>query len=143
MRRRAAGFTLFELMVVVAIIAIGSAGVAFALRDAAGDPIDREGQRLAALLESARARSRLSGEPVRWIADDSGFRFDGLPKGVLPDRWLSTDTRLASRGVLVLGPEPIIEPQAVVLTSEAHPQHSVRVATDGLRPFMATPVHSP
>ena len=140
---RSAGFTLLELLVVVAIIAIGSAGVAFALRDAAGDPVDREGQRLAALLESASARSRLSGEPVRWVADDSGFRFDGLPKDTLPDRWLSADTRVVGRAVLLLGPEPIIDPQAVVLTSEAHPQHSVRIATDGLRPFTATPAGAP
>ncbi len=138
--RRVRGFTLLELLVVVAIIAIGSAGVAFALRDASGDPLDRDGQRLAALLESARARSRLTGQPVRWTTSDSGFRFAGLPPDTLPGGWLSADTRVAAPTVLVLGPEPIIGPQAVVLTSEAHPQHSVRVATDGLRPFAATPV---
>ena len=42
---------------------------------------------------------------------------------------------MAGRGVLVLGPEPVIGPQAVVLTSAEHPERTVRIATDGLRPF--------
>ena len=135
LRRRAAGFTLLELLVVISIVAIASAGVAFALRDAAGDPLDRDAQRLAALLESARARSRLSGQPVRWVAGESGFRFEGLPPDVLPNQWLAPDTQVIGRRVLVLGPEPVIGPQAVVLASPTHPGHTVRVATDGLRPF--------
>ena len=134
-RRRAAGFTLLELLVVLAIIAFATAGVAFALRDAAGDPLEREAQRLAALLESARARSRMTGQPVRWVAGDAGFRFEGLPAGTLPDAWLTPDTQVSGRRVLVLGPEPLIGPQAVTLTSAAHPGPGVRVATDGLRPF--------
>lgn len=133
--RRSTGFTLLELLVVVTIIAMGSAGVAFALRDASGDPLDRDAQRLAALLESARARSRLSGQPVRWVPTENGFRFEGLPPKTLPEQWLTPDTRVASVRVLVLGPEPVIGAQGVVLTSAAHPRNSVRVATDGLRPF--------
>ena len=39
--RRRAGFTLLELLVVVSIIAIATAGVAFAIRDAAGAPLER------------------------------------------------------------------------------------------------------
>ena len=136
--RRAAGFTLLELLVVISIIAIASAGVAFALRDAGGDPLDREAQRLAALLESARARSRLSGQPVRWVAVDEGFRFEGLATDALPSHWLARDTRVTGRRVLVLGPEPVIGPQAVTLTSAEHPERAVRIATDGLRPFAVT-----
>lgn len=74
---RTRGFTLIELMVVVAIIAIGSAGVMFALRDSAATQLEREGLRLAALLESARAQSRASGEAVRWRTVEGGFRFEG------------------------------------------------------------------
>ena len=133
--RRSAGFTLIELMVVVAIIAIASAGVAFAMRDAAGAPLDRDALRVAALLESARARSRLSGQPVRWVAVEGGFRFEGLPPETLPDRWLSDDTRVSGNAVLVLGPEPVIGPQVLVLTSASQPGQSVRIATDGVRPF--------
>jgi general secretion pathway protein H len=136
-RRRRAGFTLLELLVVVSIIAIASAGVSFALRDAGGAPLAREGERLAALLESGRARSRLTGQPVRWIATETGFRFEGLPPDALPQGWLERDTRVEGRGVLVLGPEPVIGPQAVVITSAEHPEQSVRVATDGVRPFKA------
>ena len=135
LRWRVAGFTLIELMVVVAIIAIASAGVAFAMRDAAGAPLDRDALRLTALLESARARSRLSGQPVRWIATETGFRFDGLPREALPDRWLADDTRVVGNTVLVLGPEPVIGPQALVLTSASRPNQFVRIATDGVRPF--------
>ena len=134
-RRRSAGFTLLELLVVVSIIAIASAGVSFAVRDAAGTALDRDAQRLAALLESARARSRLTGQPVRWVATDTGFRFEGLPPRALPEQWLSSDTRVASRGVLVLGPEPVIGRQSVDLASADRPGVTVRVGTDGLRPF--------
>ena len=133
------GFTLLELLVVIAIIAVGSAGVAFALRDAGGNALERDAQRLAALLESARARSRLSGEPVRWVAADDGFRFEGLPPDTLPHEWLAHDTQVSGRRVLVLGPEPVIGPQAVVLTSAEHPDRALRVATDGLRPFTVGP----
>jgi general secretion pathway protein H len=134
-RRPWRGFTLLELMVVVSIVAIASAGVAFALRDAGGAPLEREAQRLAALLESARAQSRLTGQPVRWVATGQGFRFDGLAREKLPEQWLTPETRVVGPGVLLLGPEPIIPPQAVVLTSTAHPERTLRIATDGLRPF--------
>ena len=133
------GFTLMELMVVVAIIAIASAGVAFALRDTAGAPLERDAQRLAALLESARAKSRMTGQPVRWMASGDAFRFDGLPEEALPHDWLSAATRVVGTPLLVLGPEPIIGAQAVVLASEDAPERTIRVATDGLRPFAIAP----
>ena len=124
---------------VVAIIAVASAGVSFALGNSAGDNLDRDAQRLAALLESARARSRLTGQPVRWVAADAGFRFEGLPPQALPNQWMSGDTRVVGRGVLVLGPEPVIGPQAVELTSAERPNRSLRIATDGVRPFQVAP----
>ncbi|RYF36391.1 MAG: type II secretion system protein GspH, partial [Comamonadaceae bacterium] len=37
--------------------------------------------------------------------------------------------------VLVLGPEPIIGRQQVILLSTAPPTRTLRIATDGLRPF--------
>jgi general secretion pathway protein H len=132
---RAAGFTLIELLVVVAIIAIASAGVSFALRDNAAAQLDREAERLSALFESARAQSRTSGVPVIWHPVQGGFRFDGLPEGTLPDHWLSDATYVENGAAIVLGPEPIIGRQSVVLVSSNVPQRSLRIATDGLRPF--------
>ena len=136
MRRFAArGFTLLELLVVVAIIGIASAGVSFALRDSGATQLEREADRLAALLESGRARSRSSGIPVRWSPTEGGFRFDGVAQGDLPDRWLADSTHVRGNTSLLLGPEPIIGRQEVVLESTALPGRSVRIATDGLRPF--------
>lgn len=129
------GFTLLELLVVVAIIAIASAGVMFAMRDSADTQLERDAQRLAALLESARAQSRTTGRPVRWHAVEGGFRFEGLPPETLPGHWLATTTVVSGTSVLLLGPEPIIGQQQVVLTSSAASGRSLRVATDGLRPF--------
>ena len=134
-RLRAAGFTLLEILVVIAIVAVASAGVAFAVRDTAGQPLERDAQRLAALLDSARAQSRLTGLTVRWVPTEDGFRFDGLPKDTLPHNWLAHETRVAGAAVLVLGPEPIIGPQSVVLVSTEHPDQAWRISTDGLRPF--------
>lgn len=142
-RKLLRGFTLLELLVVVAIIAIASAGVAFALRDNTGAALEREAQRLAALLESARAKSRLSGQPVRWVATADAFRFEGLPPESMPRAWMAASTRVLGTPVLVLGPEPIIGPQSVMLVDAEHPEHSLRIATDGLRPFRIAPPDPP
>jgi general secretion pathway protein H len=134
----ARGFTLIELLVVVAIIAIATAGVSFALRDTGAAQLDREAQRLSALLESARARSRSTGVPVVWHAVAGGFRFEGLPPGTLPERWLNAGTVVQQGNRVVLGPDPIIGRQSVVLASQADSQRVLRIGTDGLRPFTVT-----
>lgn len=138
------GFTLMELMVVVAIIAIASAGVMFAIPDASATALERDAQRLAALLDSARAQSRASGLAVVWRATPEGFKFEGLPQAKnastgemvdlvkFPTTWLSSDTRVDESSRLALGPEPIIARQEVVLLNAAR---SLTLATDGIRPF--------
>jgi len=145
------GFTLIELMVVVLIVALASGMVVFSLRDSQGIALEREGQRLAALLEYARAQSRLQGTPVRWRATRNGFALDGLNKPVPEQPWLSQDTRVldvlprnpamdsTSLAALALGPEPVLPPQSVLLASGQTPGNTVRVATDGVRPFAIVP----
>ena len=135
-RRGLGGFTLLELLVVLSIMALATVGVGLSMRDGTQAQLERDAERLAALLESARAQSRASGVPVRWLALPEGFRFDGLPsQHPLPTRWLDPSTHVRGPGHLVLGPEPLIGPQQVILTQSGHPEHALRVATDGLRPF--------
>ena len=129
------GFTLLELLVVVSIIAIASAGVGFAMRDSAQTQLEREAQRLAALLESARAQSRTRGVPVVWRSSGAGFVFDGLPPGTLPGKWLDPGTTVAADARLELGPDPIIAAQSITLGNLQQSTVAWRVASDGLRPF--------
>ena len=142
---RCGGFTLLELLVVIAIIAMATAGVGLALRDSGQASLEREGDRLAALLESARAQSRASGAVVRWRPTPQGphaFVFDGLPVDALPTHWMTEgiDAQPATSDgrpvvALQLGPEPIIPAQQVVIGSDGLPGKRLRIATDGLRPF--------
>jgi len=136
----ARGFTLLELLLVLAIVALATAGVVLTLPDSGAQQLQREGERLAALLDAARAQSRASGQAVRWYAlpagNGQGFVFDGWTAAEMPQYWLHGTTRVRGPNtVLWLGPEPLIGAQQVVLENPAWPQQAVRVATDGLRPF--------
>jgi len=144
---RSAGFTLVELLVVVALIAITSATISLALRDPAELQLQREAQRLAALLETARAESRASGLAVRWVpkglktGDD--FRFEGLPRTIqLPTRWLGdpvavqVENATALNPGVSLGPEPVIPAQRMRL--QLGNQRLV-LGTDGLSAFDIIP----
>lgn len=132
------GFTLLELMVVVAIMAMATAGVSLAMRDSSQSQLEREAARLAALLESARAQSRMTANPVLWRTTGSGFVFDGLPASTTPSNWLGNDVVASTgngNGAVVLGPEPIIGPQRIRLASLSQPARSLTIATDGVHPF--------
>jgi len=63
--------------------------------------------------------------------------FDGLPASAapLPTHWLDAQTAALGNAPLMLGPDPIIAAQAVVLHRAGTSQPLLRVATDGLRPF--------
>ena len=93
------GFTLLELLVVVALIAVATAGVSLSLRDSAQSALQRDAERLAVLLETGRAQARANGLPVVWRTQDQtrnavqSFVFEGLPPPGLPQNWLAPSTR--------------------------------------------------
>jgi general secretion pathway protein H len=137
------GFTLIELMVVMALVAVAVSLVTLSLRDPASAQLDREAVRLAALLETARAESRASGVPLRFELPtqpgDTGFRFVGLMAGEpLPTQWLGdgVSAEIIGGGALALGPEPLIGPQRIVLRLG---ERNLTLATDGIGPFVAVP----
>lgn len=136
---RSGGFTLIEVLIVVAMIAIASAAITMAIPDPQAAQLEREAERLAALLESGRAEARASGLNVNWVPvrDDSGdnFRFQGLPPGIsLPTRWLGepVDVEIGGARALTLGPEPYIGPQRLRLRLG---KEQLLLSTNGLAPF--------
>ena len=133
--QRSHGFTLMELLVVIALMALVSVGVVFAMGDNGQDQLQREGQRLAAQLEAARAQSRASGQAARWRADSNGFVVEGLQGGTRTAAWLQPPVASRTSGDIVLGPEPLIGPQTIVIAYPSRAANTVVVATDGVRPF--------
>jgi general secretion pathway protein H len=132
------GFTLLELLIVITVIALGTAGVALTMRDSGQTLLEREAVRLSALLDAARSQSRASGVMVTWeaVQDDSSqafMRWRGLrSKEPLPTNWLDPQTRVVTTTSVVLGPDPVIAPVRVRLQLGA----AVRdVVTDGVSAF--------
>lgn len=156
-RYRAYGFTLLELLVVLTIIAIGTAGVTFAFRDSQATVLEREAERISVILETARVQSRSTGVSLAWLPLPQGFVV--LPASDLNTSrelqidaasvspWLSHELRAqvlagsTQRGAasLLLGAEPMIAPAAVVLSLG---DRQLRIASDGLRPFAVQSVTS-
>jgi general secretion pathway protein H len=148
------GFTLLELLVVLMIIAIGTAGVTFAFRDSQATLLEREAQRLSVILETARVQSRSSGVALVWLPLPQGFVVMPASRmmasrevpidAAAVSPWLSQDVRAQvwvnastsreqrSASALVLGAEPMIAPASVLLSVG---DRQLRIATDGLRPF--------
>jgi general secretion pathway protein H len=151
-RRAARGFSLIELLIVLALVAIGTGVVSLALRDGAASRLEEEGARLAALLEGARAEARASGLVVRWVPTDamgaldggdpsagSGFRFVGLPASIaLPQRWLNpgTSAQVVGSSAVLLGPDAILPAQRIVLSLD---DRRLEIGSDGLAPFAVLP----
>jgi general secretion pathway protein H len=128
------GFSLLELLVVMAIIGAGTAAVSLALPDAGQTALAREADRMVALLDTARARSQAAGVPVRFRSTATGFEWDGLPRGDLPGEWLAAEVAVAEPVSLQLGPDPIIGPQQMRLVLKSG-GGELLVKTDGVRPF--------
>ena len=145
--QRQHGLTLLELLVVLAIIAVSTAGVALAMRDNTQNQFEQEAQRLIAKLESARVQSRVQGVPLVWRTTASGFVIQtplvGSDFVAQSDDLLSGDIS-ADMQAITLGPEPIIRPVTITLskssgqTSGAKLMH-LRIGTDGLQPFHRLP----
>lgn len=141
MKSLSRGFTLIELMIVVALIAIASAVASLALRDPAATRLEHEGARLVALLESARTQARAAGLAASWEPKSGqegveGFRFIGLPPSAeLPNRWLvpGVSAEVTGARAVMLGPEPLIGAQRIVLRLDTQ---TLTLATDGLGPFV-------
>lgn len=127
------GFTLLELLIVLSIAALMTVGASLALPSGAERQLGQEAQRLITRLETARARSRASGQAIAVQVDEQGMHFSGgAAENSLSGGWLHAETS-ASAAKLLLGPEPVIAAQRVQLLGAQG--HSLWVATDGVRPF--------
>ncbi len=114
------GVTLLELLVVLVILALASAGVVASLPDRAAQRLDEQAERLRAQLDVAQAWAQASAIAVHWRADEGGYRFEGLPgdaTDVPPThRWSDPNLSARSDGPVRLGPEPMGEPFRIELT---------------------------
>jgi general secretion pathway protein H len=143
---RQRGFTLLELLVVLAIIGFAMAAVSLSLRDNTQTQLEREAQRLIAVLEAARAQSRTSGIALIWESSPEGFVIrpahmqayvfqtpatanPANPLAPRTEAWLSAGTQAlvttaissanntSTVNTVVLGPEPIITPARITLSA--------------------------
>ena len=117
MRRIPRGFTLLELMVVLVIIGICTAGIGLGLGSLL-DParqLRQDGERLAQRLQVARDEARIDGRPLRWQADATGYRFSRLEGSrwvtverddlLRPQKWQAAGIAVQPTNAIELSPE--------------------------------------
>jgi general secretion pathway protein H len=72
---RKAGFTLIEVLVVLAIMAVVAAAVVVVALPGDAEAARAEARRLTALLEAAMREARASGSSIAWSAERQGYTF--------------------------------------------------------------------
>ena len=75
-RRRSAGFTLLEMMVVLVIAGLLVSLTALTMTRNPRTDLNEEAQRLALLFESAGDEAQVRARPIAWQPVEGGFRFD-------------------------------------------------------------------
>lgn len=146
---RGSGFTLVEILVVLAIVAIASGAAWLAWRGGDAGSLRREAQRLAGAIEYAAQRAQWRHEDLALGVDAIGFRFwqrDAERGGWSPLRdddalaeraWPATTVVQVARAGRALEPEMLVafrasgrnDPLAVVLASG---ETRIRVDADPL-----------
>jgi general secretion pathway protein H len=129
-RRRAGGFTLLEMLVVVVIVGIASGVVLVNLDGDSRRATEREAQRLAGALEHAAALAQWQGETLGVSADGRRYRF--WRRGT-DGRWTALDDDT------VLAPRALPAEITVRLASFA----GAPVAADAVLPFRASGRNEP
>jgi len=136
---KAAGFTLMELLVVLAIIASASVAVVLSLRDSPQTRLQAEAERVIAVLEASRADARASNTAMRWHADDKGFQVHTLPANgtaLQNMAWLHKGTQASPEDVLI-SPEPVQARSRLTLRHDSGA--SLSIGTDGAAAFKVLP----
>ena len=139
MARQTAGFTLLELLVVLAIVAIASATVTLSLRDSAQTRLQSEAERLVAVLEASRADARAGNTAHHWHADETGFEVNTLPTtgpALHSMAWLYPGTQATPTDMLISA-EPVQARSTITLRHDSGA--SLRIGTDGAAAFKVLP----
>lgn len=134
-RGRARGFTLLELLVVIVLAGILLSVVTLQVRPDPAQRLAREAERVGQLMALAADEARLSGRPISWEADLSGYRFVTETAG--ERRLLTSDDLLRERRwdepLTRLAVLPAAGPAQVLLSPDA-PALRMAVAREWVQP---------
>lgn len=152
MNKRARGFTLLELLVVLVIVGITLGFVSLNAMEGNSQALQNEGQRIALLLQLARDEAIVRNRPIAFEADSNSYRFlirEQSKWELLPQDELLREREFARAPVtlsisppvaaetnplrIVFGREPVDKPFVLTLSAR---DARVAVRADGIGHFV-------